>query len=182
MGAGASECTLTNCVIVANSAIALEGGTDAGSMFNCIIYYNSAPDMPNWGGGGMFIYCCTFPLPEYYGFGGITNEPLFVDLAGGDFRLQTNSPCINAGGNSYASPETDLDGNPRIAGGTVDIGAYQIQNPTSLISYDWLQQYGLPVDGSADFIDMDNDQMNNWQEWQAGTTPTNASLFCACPA
>ena len=123
MGAGASECTLTNCVIVANSAIALEGGTDAGSMFNCIIYYNSAPDMPNWGGGGMFIYCCTFPLPEYYGFGGITNEPLFVDLAGGDFRLQTNSPCINAGGNSYASPETDLDGNPRIAGGTVDIGA-----------------------------------------------------------
>ncbi|MBN8683116.1 MAG: DUF1565 domain-containing protein [Chitinophagales bacterium] len=55
-----------------------------------------------------------------------STDPLFINPTGGDFRLQTCSPAINAGDNSVVAPgATDLDGRPRILGGRVDIGAYE---------------------------------------------------------
>ena len=59
-------------------------------------------------------------------------DPLFVDAAAGNLHLRPASPAINYGNNLVASPAlpaTDLDGNPRIADVTVDLGAYENQGP-----------------------------------------------------
>jgi hypothetical protein len=153
---------------VSNSA-SVGGGVHFSTANNCVIYYNTASHGPNsW--SSTLNYCCT-PDP---GTGNITNEPGFLDPSGGNFHLQSNSPCINSGRNTYISSGTDLDGNPRVVAGTVDIGAYEYQAPLSALSYAWAQKYGLPTDGSADKADTDGDGMNNWQEWVAGTNPTNA--------
>jgi hypothetical protein len=102
-----------------------------------------------------------------------------VNAAGGNFQLQSTSPCINAGNNAYVATAIDLAGNPRIAGGTVDIGAYEYQTPTSVISYAYFQQYGLPTDGSVDFKDLDGTAFNVYQDWVAGLNPTNPASILA---
>jgi hypothetical protein len=167
-GGGTFNAFLTNCTVVSNSAMSLGGGTSGGAIYNTIVYYNWAPTDPNASTGPIF-YCCTTKTTTT----GTTNEPLFMDLAAGDLRLSSTSPCINAGNNGYITNTTDLLGNSRISGGTVDLGAFEFPTPSSVISYAWLEQYGLTTDGSADYADSDGDHLNNWQEWRAGTNPTN---------
>jgi hypothetical protein len=169
-GAGTFNCGVTNCTVVANVGIGVWSG-DAAAV-NSIIYHNTGGNFANV---KTIYYCCTFPGGL---LGGTTNAPLFVNEAAGDFHLQSNSPCINSGNNAYVVVTNDYDGNPRVVGGMVDIGAYEYPNPASVISYAWLQQYGLPTDGSADYLDLDGTGMNNWQKWIADLNPTNpASVF-----
>ena len=54
------------------------------------------------------------------------------------------------------------------------MGAYEYQGPGFSQFIPWLAQFGLPVDGTADYTDADADGRNNWQEWVSGTDPTNA--------
>ncbi len=177
-GGGAAWTSLYQCTVVENTGdyalTSYPGGGVCDSMLtNCIVYYNIAVSNPNYDSSTL-SYCCTTPRPPV-GLGNITNEPAFVDPASGDYHLRPDSPCINAGNNTYVTTTTDLDGNPRIVSGTVDIGAYEYQGPGSAISYVWLQQYGLPTDGSVDLTDSDGDLMTTWQEWQADTNPTNGA-------
>jgi hypothetical protein len=169
-GGGAYSSTLNNCTVAGNAASNYGGGAYNSTLNNCILNLNTAPDGPDESGCTL-NYCCA--PAAYDGSGNITNAPLLVAPLSGDLRLQTNSPCINAGNNALVAGSADLDGNLRIKGGTVDMGAYEFQNPASVISYAWLQGYGLPTDGSADLADGDNDDMNNWQEWMCGTDPAN---------
>jgi parallel beta-helix repeat protein len=55
----------------------------------------------------------------------INLDPSFI--GGGNYRLQSISPCINTGTNSPPGglPSSDLDGLPRIQNVTVDMGAYE---------------------------------------------------------
>ena len=130
---------LNNCTIYGNSASQSGGGLiSAGAaapsyLFasNCIVMGNTAPTGSNYYFLSVsemtFNYCCTAPLPTI-GTDNISGDPQFVNPTGGDFHLQTNSPCINAG-SSNAVGSVDLDGNPRIVGGFVDMGAYEYQLP-----------------------------------------------------
>lgn len=165
-----------NCTIIANNANGLAGGIDAlgNAVKNCIVYYNNVTtgSSSNYSGGGFFQHCCTQPSPGI-SYLNITNEPGFVDYANGNYHLQSNSPCINGGLDHTVAPfPTDLDGNPRMVDQIVDIGAYEYQIAASILPIYWAQQYGLSRDGT---IDSDGDGMNNFQEFIAGTNPTNAA-------
>jgi hypothetical protein len=61
------------------------------------------------------------------------NPLLLPALGGGGVRLAPMSPCIDAGDPSYLSPkgETDVDGDPRLLGGRVDIGADEFAPPAT---------------------------------------------------
>jgi hypothetical protein len=182
-GGGAFGGTLINCTLIENLANQSGGGVSGRRnpffsvvprLNNCIVYYNFAGlDGDNYDSASELNSSCTTPLP-LLGHDNFETRPRLMDLVGGDFHLQPDSPCINAGFNIYATDGIDLDGNPRIVGGTVDVGAYEFQSPQSLLSYAWLQEYGLPTDGSADNLDLDGDQSTNFQEWRAGTDPTDA--------
>ena len=173
-GGGVAGGTLKNCTVTDNSAFE-GGGVYFAVLNNCIIYYNNAAPgfAPNFRGEAPNNSCIT-PLPPD-GVENISVPPLFVNRVGGNFRLQSNSPCINAGNNSYVVATADLDGRPRVVGDRVDIGAYEYQGAASGIFIGWLQQYGLPTDGSADITDPDGDHLNNYEEWRAETNPTNSA-------
>ncbi len=177
-GAMDSAQSIVNCTIVLNSSFQGSGGVNTASgpnIYNNIIYFNtvSIGTASNYSGLASASYCCTTPMFKSSSSSGfnITNEPSFLDLANGDFHLKPESPCINSGGLTARSP-TDLDGNPRVADGLLDIGAYESQTSKFVLPYYWAQQYGLPLDGS---IDSDGDGLNNWQEAVIGTIPTNAA-------
>ena len=172
-GGGAWGSGLYNCTVVANLAGDSGGGVDSSTLYNCIAAYNSASSNGNYSASTL-AYSCTAPLPPS-GPGNIAAPPLFVDQLNGNLRLQSNSPCINAGDNASARDATDLDGRPRKVGGVVDMGACEFQKAGMGEFICWLAQCSLPTDGSADFTDPDRDGLNNWQEWQAGTDPTNAA-------
>lgn len=171
-----NSCTVENSTVVGNSASVSVGGVLAGpsgtTISSSIVYFNSAPANNNYS-ATVINFSCLFPAPST-GTGNITNDPGLIDVAGKNFHLQTNSPCINAG-TSTPGVAMDLDGRPRVLGGRIDIGAYEFQGAGVGEFAQWLYQFGLPTDGSVDYLDTDADWMNNWQEWVAGTNPTNAA-------
>jgi len=125
-----SNPTLTNVILWGNTAPNGDGIFNGGSTPQI-----STSDIQGCGGSGSWNSACGTD-----GGGNIEADPLFVDAANGNLRLQNASPAINAGNNAALPPGllTDLDGAPRFVGVFVDLGAYENQTflcPTGGVLY-----------------------------------------------
>jgi len=135
-----------------------------------------------------------------------SDDPLFVDAAGGDFHLQSGSPCIHAGCNTFvpAGIIYDLEYNPRIMGGTVDMGVYEADplpaEPTGLLANDRTNpgslgdnqvefaavyhDEGLPNPATEAWIQVDDDSNFGSLHWSSGwktLTPSSCPDGWKCP-
>jgi hypothetical protein len=61
--------------------------------------------------------------------GNIAAGPQFVDPTTGDYRLQADSPMVDAGETHDLLGPLDLGGLPRVSGAQPDIGAFEFQHP-----------------------------------------------------
>ncbi|MFN8497388.1 MAG: right-handed parallel beta-helix repeat-containing protein [Anaerolineae bacterium] len=127
--------TMTNVVFSRNAASvggAIVQNIGQMTLRNGIIWGNT-PDQIN--NGPYSSATVTYSIVEggYAGTGNLDTDPLFVTpvpspapSTGGNLHLLAGSPAINAGDpDTTGLPGTDLDGNPRVQGGRVDMGAYE---------------------------------------------------------
>ncbi len=137
---------LINCTIAGNQAGTLGGGVWSGAasnyvtkcIINCIIYSNTTTNdnydeiyNDNAVNTNNYWYTCVRPTPGTVNTTpapnqNITNNPLFVDQASRDYRLNGCSPCVNAGTNqAWMTNAVDLGRRIRIRYNRVDMGAYE---------------------------------------------------------
>ena len=114
---------------------------------NTILWGDTGGEIDGWGSSITVTYSDV--QGGWTGEGNINADPLFVNTANADYHLQESSPCIDAGDNSAIPPSTvlDLDGNPRIVNGIVDMGAYEVRLVQPKTAYN-----PNPADG-AEYVD-----------------------------
>lgn len=113
---------LENCTVAGNLPEGLRGSSDM-TVTNSILWNNGVDST-----GTVTIAWSIIENSSDYTDGGnnLSTDPLFVDAAGGNYRLQRGSPAIDTGSNQpWMVGATDLDGLPRVMKGTVDRGCYE---------------------------------------------------------
>jgi hypothetical protein len=135
-----SQLDFTNNTVTLNGpgtavSVLLNAGTDYADFYNNIIWANGSGDLSiaDTPSGTARSRVYNNDLTYYTVTGSTTNktdgnnvdiDPQLEDpLAGQDFHLNPTSPVINAGFNVSWLPSFDFEGDPRIQGGIVDIGA-----------------------------------------------------------
>lgn len=151
------NCTIVNNRIISNWHERTGGGiySDRNNNYpvvtNCILWNNSDEQIylePDLGQNPVTYSNIQGGLP---GTGNIDKDPLFA--FDDDYHIIPGSPCIDAGDPNFipASNETDLDGNSRLSGDSVDMGAYEYNslNPPrfgiSEVSFSFLKYPGKPL-------------------------------------
>jgi len=146
----------------------MENELSAVDMYNNIIQDNSASYegeiyISPWSAAAtVFAYNNNFNPEKFTGTftrasGNINADPVFVNAAAGDYRLTFGSPCIESGKNVPSLFfETDFEGDERVLGVAVDIGAdeYYPSGPTytlsGQISWDGVGLAGIIVNLTGD--------------------------------
>ncbi len=140
IAAGPGVLLVENCTVASNSAAGLGAGLIVGrdtTILNSIVWGNVVdPYGGRWTDETSQIEGIEFAAIDYSdvqgwsgAYGGEGNmgvDPLIVSPIA-DFRLQPESPCINAGDPEFVAQagEKDLDGHGRVLCRLVDIGAYE---------------------------------------------------------
>lgn len=89
------------------------------------------------------------------GGGNIDQDPCFVDDDANDFHIGPNSPCIDAGDpNGYYGGQTDIDGEPRVQGTYVDMGADEARRVHNVDKDKWYVTIQAAIDDSNDGNDI----------------------------
>ncbi len=185
--AGFSKGILQNNTIANNSA-QYGGGIYLyeGFIINCIIWGNFASSE------GSQIHKSKNPLYSCVqgwsgaGRGNITAGPVFVAPANGDYHLRSDSPCIDEGNAYYLYQEylADIDGECRLAGGSVDMGCDEYGSSPDSDS-DLLADIDEAIYGSdPDNPDTDGDGLKDGAEVLRGTDPaiSNTPTGISIPA
>lgn len=187
---------LTNCTIFQNESIInglIRGGNSAEVIIeNCIINGNSLTSngkLIDYNGVGIAIQNTLVDVPDCAsiaespitcGPGMLYDlDPLFLDTAAGDFHLSPCSPARNAGDNPIVNSLgilTDLEGNSRIQGGTVDMGAYE----STAFETTNVTVTSQPCNGSNGTgtvsLTLENGCPPFFLDWGAGSTISDSSL------
>jgi hypothetical protein len=123
VGFVASNATLSNCTIVGNTSPHNRGGlyvfmsSAPVTVRNCVVWGNAGTQID---GAGLTVTFCDVQ-GGYAGTGNISTNPNLT----ADYHLPQGSSCINVGDPGYvpAGGELDIDWQPRVIHGRVDIGA-----------------------------------------------------------
>ncbi|MEL7123387.1 MAG: choice-of-anchor Q domain-containing protein, partial [Bacteroidota bacterium] len=122
-----------------NSAIyieAFDSGQTPIDFTNCIFWNNNQDVVSfnnskvNVGSDGELVninFSITEEATNFFspGQNNLFENPLFVDAPNGDFNLQQLSPAIDEGDDSALNTASDFDGNDRVLGCAVDMGALE---------------------------------------------------------
>mgnify|MGYP000942777456 CR=1 FL=1 len=123
-----SSSRISNCTIAGNvNRFWGESGgiyiqTSDVVIVNCLLWNNASQVFFNNEGSVNVSYSSI--QDGFPGIGNNFSNPLFVGGEPFDYRLSQDSPCIDSGTDTVET-EIDIDGNPRIQGGAVDMGAYE---------------------------------------------------------
>lgn len=183
-GGGMMRGTAYNCTIIGNTSRLAGGGAYSGNIYNSIITENKSElTAYNNFNGSSISYSCSPDLSDKTD-GNITNAPVFADMSSGDYHLRAESPCINSGDTNKVSTLVDLDKNPRIMAGIVDMGAYEYFADQSDYDGDgllngWEMKYFGSITCATANEDPDGDGQNNISEQTTGRDPLDAASFFA---